>query len=217
MSDSNNDHKFHMHFGDQSVSLDQKHLPYILLGVGALVLLMGNIGFWNFWPLFVLIPGLGLIYASRQCEGRNGLEQFKGGVITTATGLVLMYQSITGHWESWAYIWAIYPLLGAGFLEYYEGKLLGKDSKVREGMAQMKIWSIVLVASALVFEVFIFQNISSILLGLLLVGGGIYLHNRRSTPVDFDVLTKTKNDDISVEKPKRKVKNDEFEEDENAA
>ena len=211
MSDQNN--KFQLHLGDQELSIDHKHVPYILLGGGALVLLIGNIGFWNFWPLFVLIPGLGLIYASRQCEGRDGLEQFKGGVITTATGLVLMYQSITGNWESWAYIWAIYPLLGAGFLEYYEGKLLGKEKKVREGMTHMKIWSVVLAASAVVFEVFIFGNISAVMLGLLLVGGGLYLQNRQRTPVDFDELTKAKNDDITIEKPKRKFKNDEFDED----
>jgi len=209
---SDHDNKFQLRFGDQSLSIDQKTLPYLLLGGGALVLLMGNIGFWNFWPLFVLIPGLALIYASRQCEGRAGLEQFKGGVITTATGLILMYQSITGHWESWAYIWAIYPLLGAGFLDYYEGKLLGKDKKANEGMTHMKIWTGVLIGSALVFEVFIFQNVSAILLGLILVGGGAFLLNRQRIPVDFDVLTKTKNDEINGEKPKRKAKTDELDE-----
>jgi len=214
MSDKNE--KFHLTFGDQSISIDQKSIPYILLGIGALVLLMGNIGFWNFWPLFVLIPGVSLIYASRHSTGDDSIGQFKGGVITTATGLILMYQSITGHWESWAYIWAIYPLLGAGFLEYYEGKLLGKDKKVREGITQMKVWALVLAGSALVFEVFIFQNINAIMFGLVLVGGGAFLLNRQGKPVDFDELTKVKNDDFSVEKPKRKVKNDDLE-DEDAA
>jgi hypothetical protein len=108
-------------------------------------------------------------------------------------------------------------LLGAGFLEYYEGKIFGKEKKVREGITQMKIWAVVLVSSAFVFEVFIFQNVSAILLGAALVAGGAYLLNRQRTPVDFDVLTKTKNDDISVEKPKRKSKNNEFDEDEDAA
>lgn len=203
-----------LRFGEYAVDIDQKTLPYILLAGGALVLLIGSVGFWNFWPLFVLIPGLALIYSSRQCEDSDGLDQFKGGVMTTATGVILMYQAMTDNWASWAYIWAIYPLLGAGFLEYYEGKILGKAKKVREGISQMKVWTTVLVASALVFEVFIFQNVSAVLLGIALVAGGGYLLNRQRTPVDFDVLTKAKNDDISVEKPKRKVKNDDdFDED----
>lgn len=214
---SNPNDKLHFRVGDFNLNIDQKTLPYVLLGAGAIVLFIGNIGFWNFWPLFVLIPGLALIYSSRQCEGRDGLEQFKGGVIVTATGLILMYQAISDNWASWAYIWAIYPLLGAGFLEYYEGKILDKPKKIREGMSHMKIWTAVLVGSALVFEVFIFGNVSAVMLGIVLVGGGAYLLNRQRKPVDFDILTKAKHDDISVEKPKRKVKNDDYDEDEDAA
>lgn len=210
---ASSDNKHHFQIGSQHFNIDQKMLPYLLVGGGGLILLIGNIGIWNFWPLFVLIPGLALIYSSRQCEGREGLEQFKGGVITAATGLILMYQALTDNWASWAYIWAVYPLLGAGFLEYYEGKLLGHDKKIRNGMAQMQIWAVVLVASALVFEVFIFQNISAIVFGLALVAGGAYLLNRQRTPVDFDELTKAKNDDISAEKPKRKFKNEDMNED----
>jgi hypothetical protein len=90
---SNPNDKLHFQLGTQRFDIDQKTLPYILLGGGALILLIGNIGFWNFWPLFVLIPGLALIYSSRQCEGREGLEQFKSGVVTAATGVILMYSS----------------------------------------------------------------------------------------------------------------------------
>ncbi|MCU0476645.1 MAG: hypothetical protein MUC99_11150 [Anaerolineae bacterium] len=58
---------------------------------------------------------------------------FSGGVMTTATGAILLFQAITDNWASWAYIWAIYPLLGAGYLEYAKGKLDDNARKMREG------------------------------------------------------------------------------------
>ena len=30
-----------------------------------------------------------------------------GGTVATTVGLVLLYQNNTGHWESWAYAWAL--------------------------------------------------------------------------------------------------------------
>lgn len=198
--------KFNLQFGpDRSVSLDQRHLPYLLVGGGLLVLLIGQIGVFNFWPLFVLIPGVSLIYASKHKEGTEAIEMYKGGVITTATGMILMFQAATGNWASWSYIWAVYPFLGAGYLEYYEGMIRGKERKVAEGKTQMKIWAGVLAASALVFEVFIFQSLSPVLLGLALLAGGFLLMRRqRGDEVDFDVLTKPKNDDPIIRKAKNK-------------
>jgi membrane-bound ClpP family serine protease len=57
------------------------------------------------WPFYIIAPGLGLLTL--------GLTQRKGeglaiaGSIVTIVGLVLLYQNLTDHWESWAYAWAL--------------------------------------------------------------------------------------------------------------
>lgn len=205
------DEKYSLHFGSHQLQLDQKTLPYLLVGGGLLVLLIGQVGFWKFWPLFVLLPGISLIYASQNRQTPDALDQLKGGIITTATGAILLYQSLTNHWASWAYIWAIYPLLGAGYLEYLEGKLRGKERKIMEGLTQMRIWGGVLGASAVVFEVFIFRNVNPIGLGIgLLALGAVMLQRQRSRhEVDFDeLMDKPKHDSETKYKPKRKTDQD---------
>jgi hypothetical protein len=103
-------------------------------------------------------------------------------------------------------------MLGAGYLEYVEGKLRGKERKMLEGFNQMRIWAGVLGASALVFEVFIFRNINAIGLGIgLLALGAVMLQRQRSRgEVNFDELMgKPKNDAPEAGyKPKRKTDQD---------
>jgi hypothetical protein len=206
----------HIALGAYKLPIDRQHLPHILVGVGVLLLVLSQARIENLWPFFVLIPGVSLLYASRQNENpKEAFEMFSGGVMTTATGAVLMFQAITDNWASWAYIWAIYPLLGAGYLEYAKGKLDDNARKMREGAGQMKVWGTVLGISAVVFEVFIFQNLSAVGIGMLLLVVGAVLMRRQQRDaddgeVDFDDLTgKAKNDGSTTEKPKRKAKNDE--------
>lgn len=57
------------------------------------------------WPFFVIAAGVVM--------GTLGLFVFReqgmviGGTVVTVVGLVLFYQDRTGHWESWAYAWAL--------------------------------------------------------------------------------------------------------------
>ena len=85
------------------------------LGLGAVLILIGillfvgqltNVGIEDVgWPIIVvgigvLILGLGLFV-----NGEQGMVV--GGTVVTTVGLVLLYQNTTGHWESWAYAWAL--------------------------------------------------------------------------------------------------------------
>ena len=80
-----------------------------LIGLGGLFILgqIFRVDFWNLiWPIFVMLPGL--VFFAVMLIGSRNLAPFAipGSIITT-TGLVLFYQNMTGHWESWAYIWAL--------------------------------------------------------------------------------------------------------------
>lgn len=61
---------------------DQLGWPMIIVGVGAVVLFLG----------LVVMREQGMVI---------------GGTVTTTVGLVLLYQNTTGHWQSWAYAWAL--------------------------------------------------------------------------------------------------------------
>lgn len=77
----------------------------LLVGLGAMFLLgqLFNINLISYlWPFFVIVPGL-LFFVGMLLGGKQAGPLAIPGSIVTMTGLLLLYQSITGHWESWAY------------------------------------------------------------------------------------------------------------------
>lgn len=58
------------------------------------------------WPLFIIVPGLLLFYFMLS-GGKAAAPLAIPASLVTAVGLLLLYQSITNHWESWAYAWAL--------------------------------------------------------------------------------------------------------------
>ncbi len=96
-------------------------LLLVLLGVLFLLINLADwlfqsldIGFsaWRLWPLIVVIAGLAfylpLIIWWEQRQNLLGL--LVPGTILLANGLLLLYQSLTDDWESWAYTWTIEPI-----------------------------------------------------------------------------------------------------------
>lgn len=89
----------------------------ILIGLGTIFLissLLPGFSFWSLWPFFIIVPGgLMLLPALRGDRQTAGLAV--PGTIITGTGVILLYQNITGHWGSWLYVWTLYPaFLGFG-------------------------------------------------------------------------------------------------------
>lgn len=152
---------------------------YILVGAGGLFLLSQIFGFslWGLiWPLFILIPGLPFLYGALNDESGKNAGLIFPGIIITGTGLIFLYQSITGHWESWAYIWSLYPVM-VGMGLQFNGSRNGSKGEVKTGEAMVRYGLIAFAALAFLFEFIIF-GIGGILGGLwplLLLGGGAYL------------------------------------------
>src|SRR5687767_10207750 len=83
-----------------------------LIGLGILFLLGQVFGFSLFsvlWPFFVILPGAAFLYGAFT-GGKNAAGLAVPGSVITGTGLILLYQSLTNHWESWAYAWTLYPV-----------------------------------------------------------------------------------------------------------
>lgn len=104
------------------------------------------------WPLFVIIPGLVLLAASLFPVAPRGVGFAVAGSIVTMVGLVLLYQETTGHYESWAYAWALVGpgAAGLGLLGY--GLLFRQRDLVTPGLWLVTISAVVFTVGFWFFE-----------------------------------------------------------------
>ncbi len=150
-------------------------LPKVLIAIGALFLLSQIFSF-SLWPLFVLVPGLPFLYIALTGESKDSAGFIFPGLIIAGTGLILLYQSITDNWESWAYIWTLYPVLVGIGLQFH-GDRTGSKGEVTTGQGMIRYGLIAFATFAFFFEFLIFGigGMLSWLWPLLFIGGGAYL------------------------------------------
>lgn len=131
-----------------------------LVGLGALFL-MGQIfdfNFWDlFWPFCVIIPGV-MFFVGMVIGGKPAGPLAIPGSIVTTVGLLLLYQNIFEHWESWAYAWAlIFPTsIGVGLV--INGVWSGIPSLTQRGTRWASFGVILFLAAGAFFELVV--NIS---------------------------------------------------------
>jgi hypothetical protein len=181
----------------------------VLIAIGAFFLANNVFGFsWNFWdigwPLFVLVPGLAFLFFAITGD-KNAVGLIYPGAIITGTGAILLYQNMTGNWESWAYTWALYPLfVGIGLS--YEGYRRNHSGNIATGRNMIMGGFIGFLVFGAFFELMIFNDndmLFNLGMPLVLMAAGAYLLlGRRNNRVNSDYvpLPKRKNDaDVSPE------------------
>lgn len=87
------------------------------------------------WPFYVIGPGLALILLG--LTQRNGRGLTIGGSVLTMVGLLLFYQNLTDHWESWAYAWPLVAPGGSGLGMVIYGTRAQNAAMVRTGLWQV--------------------------------------------------------------------------------
>ncbi|OGO04389.1 MAG: hypothetical protein A2Y73_04215 [Chloroflexi bacterium RBG_13_56_8] len=151
----------------------------ILIAVGVLWLLAQLVGIRvgsYLWPLFIIVPGVVLFVLAMTMEGRAGEGLAITGGIVTMVGLLLFYQNATGHWQSWAYAWALVAPTSIGLAQIIYGLVKGLDSVVASGRRIATVGIIIFLGGAAFFELVI--GISGFGLGgigwaVLLIGAGV--------------------------------------------
>lgn len=87
-------------------------LAAILIGAGV-VLLVLRLFDWrlsdSLWPLIVIVPGF-VLFALAAALGREARHLAVVGAIAGGTGLILLGQSVTDYYQSWAYLWTLLPV-----------------------------------------------------------------------------------------------------------
>ena len=154
-------------------------LGWMLIGLGALFLAFQvfNIRLIDFlWPFFIIVPGL-LFFVGMAMGRKSASPLAIPGSVITGTGLLLFYQNLTNHWESWAYAWTLYVgFVGVGIIIH--GAVSDRNDAVKTGYRLIGISLAMFLAFGIFFELII--NISNNPMGNvfwpgLLILAGLYM------------------------------------------
>jgi len=146
--------------------------------LAALQQLFRDVFTWSLvWPIIVIVFG-GMFFAGMFAGGRGVSGLAVPGSIITGIGLLLFYQNLTGHWESWSYGWTLIVLfVGVGI--YIMGLYAGDAGQKAAGQSVMRVGFILFVIFGAFFEL-IFSGgsalgMSNLLFPILLIVLGAYL------------------------------------------
>jgi hypothetical protein len=135
------------------------------LAVGGLLVAVGLVAFamqrtgvefrdWldgSGWTLFIIVPGAALLVAAALAAGGAAQGLTTAGAIVSTVGLLLLYQDRTGHYESWAYAWALIPMsVGASLMVH--GVRVARRDLITFGARMIAIMGAILVVGAWYFE-----------------------------------------------------------------
>lgn len=133
---------------------------------------------WGFvWPFLVIGFGA-LFFVAMLAGGRQAAAFAIPGSIIGGVGLVLLFQNLTGHWESMSYFWTlIIMFVGVGI--YLMGRQGGDENQKQAGFRVMRVGFILFIIFGVFFEL-IFSSYGNMIVPLLLIGLGGYLVLSRS-------------------------------------
>ena len=156
----------------------------IIFGVMALLgKLFQNFNFWNtFWPFIIIGVGL-LFFVGMFAGGRSVSGLAIPGSIITTVGLMLFYQNITNHWESWSYGWTVI-LMSVGLGIFIMGIWGQNDTQRAAGLRLLRLGLIMFVIFGAFFELIFTAGrpfgLRSIVFPVALILLGLYLILARS-------------------------------------
>jgi hypothetical protein len=163
----------------------------VLIVVGALLYAAQSWGLALFdwgrgWPLAVVAVGVTFL-ATALLGGRDAAALAYPGCIVTTVGTILLVQSVTDQWQTWAYAWALIPT-AVGAAKWLHGLRTGEAELRAHGRRTVEVGLLLFAGFAAFFELVL--NLSGFLTGgagatglaLLLVLCGGYLLLRGRTP-----------------------------------
>jgi hypothetical protein len=158
----------------------------VLIAIGLLSLfgqLFRDFQFGSYlWPLIIVAIG-GLFFVGMFAGGKSLSGLAIPGTIIGGIGLMMFFQNLLNHWESWAYGWTVILfLVGLGI--YIMG-LYSQDAGRRQaGVRVMRIGAILFIIFGAFFELIIFgfqrNGFVAYIFPALLVLLGVYLVISRS-------------------------------------
>ncbi|PKO13265.1 MAG: hypothetical protein CVU39_19840 [Chloroflexi bacterium HGW-Chloroflexi-10] len=151
----------------------------MLVGLG-IIILLGQIFHFNvarlIWPFFIITPGVILLVVANRPKAQASEPLIVIGSIITMTGLLLLYQTLTHHWASWAYAWALIAPTSFGLGFWWHGHYHHRPDLKKNGKELTKIGMIIFSIMAVFFEVILgFSSFGKVIVPVLVIGFGAYL------------------------------------------
>jgi hypothetical protein len=129
------------------------------------------------WPFIIIVFGA-LFFAAMFAGGKQTAAFAIPGSIISGIGLILLFQTITGHWESMSYFWTlIIMFVGTGI--YIMGWYGGDANQKRSGFGVMKVGFLLFIIFGAFFEM-IFSSFGNLIFPVLIILLGVYLILSRS-------------------------------------
>jgi hypothetical protein len=159
----------------------------ILIAIGLLSLfgqLFSGFSFWSYlWPLMIIGIG-GMFFIGMFAGGKSAAGLAIPGSILTCIGLMMFFQNLANHWESWAYGWTII-LFSVGLGIFIMGLYTEDAQRRQSGLRVMRTGAILFIIFAGFFEGLIFSafrgnGIQPYIFPILLILLGAYLVIARS-------------------------------------
>ena len=130
------------------------------------------------WPFFVIVPGVAILFVALTARGAISEGLAILGSIVTVSGVILLVQDATEHFESWAYAWALVVpgAIGLGMILY--GLTARRPGNVRSGTRLVGIALVVFLLGAAFFEGVIgiggyqLDHTTGVVLGVLIIAVG---------------------------------------------
>jgi hypothetical protein len=144
-----------------------------LIGLGLILLIgIGNLILPLIFLITIVAPGLGLMAIYHTGHEAAAPVAIPGAIIT-GTGAILLFQSLTGYWESWSYAWTLYGVfLGIGLMLMADR--LGDASLHKVGRGFVMVSGIAFLVLGSLFIV-LSSDVLRPLFILAFIGGGVYL------------------------------------------
>ena len=155
----------------------------IVLGLLFLAGQFFNFQGWQYlWPLFIV--GIGcMFFVGMVAGGKSAAGLAIPGSILSTIGLLLVFQNLTGHWESWSYGWTII-IMAVGIGIFIMGAWSGNGQQRQAGLRLAGIGFLLFAVFASLFELMLFGGLGSpwrqVVLPVVLILAGLYLIVRRS-------------------------------------
>ncbi len=163
----------------------------IVTGGVLLALTLSGVNIFSLIAPLLFISGVGflLMWPANQMEADDEYSKWAllaaPGAVLVALGSIVFVLDLINHFEAFSYLWTLFPITFAAGLMHAH-RYNPSHSVHENGRRVIKIFSIVGLAMAAIFELFVFNTFGP-WWPLALVGYGLYLlFNRRNKQLDED-------------------------------
>lgn len=167
------------------MNLSNRGLGIALVVIGALVLAVQMMDLQAFgWTLFVIVPGVAML-AIAFLGNRNAAGLAVPGSIVTTVGLILLVQSATSTFHTWAYAWGL-VIAATGFGAFLHAALRAEEAEQRSSLKLAGIGLALFAGFGAFFELFVFGGLAgwvwryALPIGLIVAGIALLVRHRRA-------------------------------------